>query len=377
MSEKILFLYSSPNGGHKECANSVRKVIQQNHPSIQTYSIDTISYFYPLLGTLIAKTYLEVLRYTPQIWNYLYDNPDIEEMSREIRQLFNLFNAQKLKSFLKEFQPSAIVCTHAIPCGTLAQQKKKGNISLPLIAIITDFAVHSYWIYPEVDLYIVANQESVKILTNRGILPSRIKVCGIPIDPDFSKNIKSTEARKKLGLDPEKFTVLIMGGSHGHGPLLKIVRELISMRSDIQLIVVAGLNKDIEMELTEMAVEGSLLVFGYTRMVSLLMDAADILITKPGGITSSESLVKGLPLIIIDPIPGQEERNTQYLVESGAAIQIKNISELKDTVRKFRKEPEKILKLKENALKIAHPEAAEEVTRMILELVCDKILPNG
>ncbi len=367
MSEKVLFLYSSPNGGHKECANSVRKVFQKNYPSTPTYSIDTISYFYPLLGSLIAKTYLEILRYTPQIWDYLYDNPNIEELTREFRQLFNVFNAQKIKSFMKEFEPSAIACTHAIPCGTLAQQKKKGKLSLPLVAIITDFAVHSYWVYPEVNLYLVANEESKQTLMARGITENKIRVTGIPIDPDFGKKIKSSDARIKLGLDPAKFTVLLMGGSHGHGNILKMVKELLGLKWSLQIIVVAGLNKDLELELNELALGGSLLVFGYTRMVSLLMDAADILITKPGGITSSEALAKGLPLVIIDPIPGQEERNTRYLVGQAAAIQVKDLADLKLTIQAFAKDPKKLESLKQNSLKIAHPEAAEEAAANILE----------
>src|SRR3989338_7244451 len=147
--KKIAFLYSAPSGGHKKCADAVRAVLDQPRPShIKTVGLDAIRYLYPFLGSLIAKTYVEILKRTPQIWDFLYDNPDIAEVTRELRQLFSFLDTPKLKALLMEYRPAAFVCTHAVPSSLIAEQKRRGNCSPPLVGIVTDYDVHSYWAHP-------------------------------------------------------------------------------------------------------------------------------------------------------------------------------------------------------------------------------------
>ena len=209
---KILFLYSAPRGGHKSCADAIRATFKNLYgDSIQTAGQDISSSLSPILGPLVTRTYFEMLRLTPQIWNFIYDNPDIEQATRELRRFFNSLNGSKLTEFIRKHRPSALVCTHALPCGVAAEQKKKGICSLPLIAVITDFAVHRYWTCPEVDLFIVSNKQSEKTLRSRGIPQRKIKIFGIPTSATAKTN--PDDAKRKLGLDPSKPCVMLMGGT--------------------------------------------------------------------------------------------------------------------------------------------------------------------
>ncbi|MBI3012212.1 MAG: glycosyltransferase [Elusimicrobia bacterium] len=372
LRQQIAFLYASPNSGHKICAGAVRKVFDSCYPStLHTVELDTITYLYPILGSLVAKTYLEILRYTPQLWDFLYDNPEVEELTREIRQLFNIFNAQKLKFLIEQYQPTAFVCTHAVPCGVIAEYKRRGETKMPLVGILTDYAVHSYWIYPEVDLYIVANQSSEETLLRKGIRKEKIKICGIPIDPAFGNKLTKEKARKKLGLDPMKKTLLLMGGTHGWGPLQDTLDEILSLRLPIQILIVTGLNKELKSNLQRKQKSRSVQIYGYTRTIPLLMDASDILVTKPGGITTSESLAKGLPMVLVNPIPGQEERNAEHLVKNGAAVKTKNMDHFKDTLKQLLADSDKLETLAEKCQKIATPTAAWDSVHAIARLLSE------
>jgi processive 1,2-diacylglycerol beta-glucosyltransferase len=265
--------------------------------------------------------------------------------------------------------PTAIVCTHALPCGLIAREKKRGNCQAPLVAVVTDHAVHSYWVNPQVNLYLVANDSSADTLASRGVPRSRIRVTGIPIDPQFKEKTAAPAARKKLGLDPLRPTVLVMGGSHGMGPMAEIAAGLLALKNPPQVAVVAGDNRDLHAELSALKPRKGLTVFGATRQIALLMDAADLLVSKPGGISSSEALAKGLPMIFMKPLPGQEERNARILVRHGAAVQKKNLPELKEAVRDLLSRPKALAEISENARRLSRPDAAEDACREILALL--------
>ena len=368
--ERIVFLYSAPTGGHKECAEALRRGFKTFGPApVETFGLDAVTHLYPLLGPVISRAYLEILKYTPQLWNFLYDNPDIEEITREFRQFMGTFNRSKLNKILAQYRPTAFVCTHALPCTLIAQEKKNGKCDLPLVGVVTDYAVHSYWVHPQVDLYIVANAASADTLEARGIPRERIRICGIPVDPQYRHKLRPQEARRRLGLDLHRPVVLVMGGAHGLGPIAKIVPELLALKNSPQIVVVAGVNKELQKDLSPHQKTKSVHLFGFTRLIPLLMDAADLLVTKPGGITTSEALAKGLPMILVKPIPGQEERNARFLVRNGAAVQVKKIEELRDAVRLLVGRRERLELLSQRALRIARPHAVEDACREISALL--------
>lgn len=375
--ERVLFLYASPRSGHKSCADAIRKTLAQAYPDVETTEQDTLSTLYPTLGPLLEKTYLEILKRTPQIWDFLYDNPDIEEITREFRQLFSFFNQPKVQHLLDDSEATAVVCTHAIPCGVIADQKRRGLCKLPLVAVVTDFAIHSYWIRPEVDLYLVANEESRRTLLNRGIAPSKVKVTGIPIAPGFKSKISPREARRALRLDEGRPAILLMGGTRGMGPIAEVAEMILAIRPQPQLLVATGTNRDLEKQLAHLGPNESLRILNFSNDIPLLMSAADVLVTKPGGLTSSEALAKNLPMVIVNPIPGQEERNTHYLIQHKSAVRLRNVKNLKRLVQRLLARPDRLHHLRQNAAAIAKPDAPFAACREILKLLNRKKTEGG
>jgi len=365
---RVLFFYISMSSGHQRAADAVREALAVLAPSWETCGIDSLSYAYPTIGKLIARTYLEVLRHTPALWDYIYDNPDVETATREIREVLNLISSPKMNSLVRRHNARALVCTQAVPCSVFAAEKRRGKLHVPLIAIITDFAIHAYWIYKEVDLYCVASEEARRDLIRSGIHASRIFVTGIPISPAFLRRTSKEQARAQLKLDVHRPTALIMGGSQGLGPLQEMLDAL--HKIGLQCIVTTGVNRELFRSLHKSyGKDRRVKIFGYTRMVSALMDASDLLVTKPGGLTSSEALAKGVPMIITNPIPGQEERNAKYLLKNGVAERADDPAAITALVQNLLSHPLKLRRMAERTREIAKPYAAMEAARQISLLV--------
>jgi len=244
MSKRILFLYISPSSGHQHAAEAIQEALRLIAPDWESQGLDSFTYVYPTIGKWIAKTYLEVLRRTPMLWDFLYDNPDIVSATREVRELLNIVSSPKLNRLVKRYNPQAIVCTQAVPCSVFAAEKRRGKLKVPLIAVITDFAIHSYWIYPEVDLYCAPSEEVRRTLIKQGIPHHKIVVTGIPISPRYMQTTPRPLAKQRLGFDRQKPAVLVMGGSQGLGPLDLLVQKLTSI-SYLQCIVTTGLNREL------------------------------------------------------------------------------------------------------------------------------------
>ena len=362
---RISFLYSQPFSGHARAAEAIKTQIQKLDPAIEAPEIDWMTHLYPTLGPWVAKAYLEMIRKTPALWDYLYDNREVAEATREVRQFFHSLDAVKLKSLLQKTRPDAVVCTHALPCSTLAQEKHRDQGTYPLVGVITDFLPHLYWIHEGVDLYLSPNEESAKELLRKGIPARKIRTTGIPIDAAFQKNIPKESARKELGMHSKTTTFLVLGGSHGIGPMEETVAALRSLRHPHQTIVVTGKNEKLHGRLKK----NSLFLFGHTRRMDLLMSASDFLIGKAGGLTCAEALAKGLPLILLHPLPGQEENNARYLLERNAAVRLDDPSELPSLLRSFLSQPRKLQELQEAARRLAKPDSAELASHFILELL--------
>ncbi len=368
MTTRILFLYISMSSGHQRAAEGVREALSVLAPTWETGGVDAFTFAYPTIGKLIARTYLEILRHTPVLWDLVYDNPDVEAATREIRDLLNLISTPKMRTLLKRHSPQALVCTQAVPCSVFAAEKRRGHLTIPLIAVITDFALHSYWVHREVDLYCVASEEARRYLIHQGISATKIVVTGIPISPSFLGRVPAEQAREELGLDPKIPTVLVMGGSQGLGLLSKIVDKLQSY--PIQCLITTGVNRDLFREIQKRyKKDRRVRVFGYTKVIGTLMDAADLLITKPGGLTSSEALAKGLPMIITNPIPGQEERNARYLLKQGVAEEADEPEEIARLAHTLLNHPAKMKRMTDKTKEIAKPYAAMEVARHVFRLV--------
>lgn len=374
---KILFLYISISSGHQQAAEAIQKAMAEIAPKVKTFGLDSFTYAYPFVGKFIAQTYLQIIKRTPILWDYLYDNPDVVSATQEIREMLNRLNARKFKKLVHEHNPAAIVCTQAIPCGVVAAEKRHRRLRLPLIAVVTDFAAHSYWLYKEVDAYVVATEATRREMIRKGIPENKIHLFGIPINPVFNRKIGKREAKLSLHINPELPVILVMGGSQGLGPIESILSALDWISIPFQVLVITGLNEKLRRSLKRnfSARSHRFYIFGYIQEMDRFMEAADILVTKPGGLTSAEALAKGLPLIIVNPIPGQEERNSNYLVKHGVAERADNLEELTHHLYNFLAHPLKLTRMQHQAYALAKPDAAYNTASLILRKIGWPVVP--
>ncbi|MBI4778422.1 glycosyltransferase [Candidatus Desantisbacteria bacterium] len=366
--KRIIFSYVSTNSGHKIAADAVKDVLQQKSLESSFLEIDALGYFSPVIKGILLTSYLELIKSDPYVWEYLYDNPKLINLTVKLKEILNTLKSERLKKkILNGFQPDVVVCTHAFPCGVFSALKKTSMNGLPLIAITTDFDIHAYWLYENVSHYLVANSEIADKLIHHGIPAKNISVTGIPISNAFSNIEDKQIVRNRLQLE-ELPTILIMGGNYGLGSMEKIVAYLNLLPQLFQIIVVTGKNKSLQKRLERLTkqIERPMKIYGFVHNIHELMQASDILISKPGGLTSAESLCCGLPMIIVNPIPGQEDRNSSYLVKHDAAIRVSHENEVDDMVNNLLRKPEILKRMQENALHLAKPDAAVRAGEIIM-----------
>jgi processive 1,2-diacylglycerol beta-glucosyltransferase len=240
---------------------------------------------------------------------------------------------------------------------------------VPLYCVITDFAAHPFWAFPHVDRYFVASQEAAAELAGHGVDPARIEVTGIPVDPAFGLSVGRAAARQRLGLDAGEPMVLVMGGGSGVGPLAELAERLAALAQRPRVIVVCGTNQRLrrEVESRPAARAGRVRALGFSHEVDVLLEACDVVVSKAGGLTCSEALIKQAPLVVFKPTPGQEERNAEFLERGGAAVHADSIADVEAMVSRWLAEPEARERVRAAAAKLAHPDAAERIARRVLE----------
>jgi processive 1,2-diacylglycerol beta-glucosyltransferase len=363
-------MYITEVSGHHSAANAVEKALKMLEPSTQILSINAFNYTNPISEKIVNRLYMSVIKQTPKIWDYLYDNPSVIRSLESLKKSIHKFNYTKLRKLFDRFKPDIVACSQAFPCGMVADYKKSFGSDMTLIAVLTDYVPHSFWLYDTVNYYISPSEEAGRRLINKGIAPNRIKSLGIPFDPKFIQPISKDESLRKLGLKPQVPTLLIMGGGQGLGPIKAIVESLEKMPGELQEIIVTGTNKKLYSSLRRKLkkLKKKVLLFGYANNIGELMSVSDIIITKPGGITTAEALAKGLPMIIVNPIPGQEENNARYLTEMEAAIQTDEPREMNRLIEELLYDQMRLNNMREAACRIAKPSASMDIAKLILSL---------
>lgn len=364
--KKVLLLFISEHSGHHCASLAIEKALHQLDPGVETLNINSFNYTNPILEKVINQAYMSVVKRTPELWDYLYDNPKVLKQTQALREMIHKFNTGKLNTLLDDFKPSAIVCTQAFPCGMVADYKKTFDLQIPLIAVLTDYAPHSYWIYNNVDYYIVPSKETGAKLIADGIDSSKIMEFGIPIDAKFQNSSDKVELRGRLGLDETKPCVLIMGGTQGLGPIKEIVRRMDRSHLDLQLIIACGTNKRLYKWLKSRKYQKKTLVLSYAPNIDELMQASDIILTKPGGITTAEALAKGLPMLIINPLPGQEAMNTKFLLEEGVAVKAESPEDVVILLDELMENRNKLKVMSDKARYLARPDSSVNIAKLIL-----------
>lgn len=368
MRKRILLMYITVRSGHYHAARAMEQGIRMLHPQAEILTIDAFQYLNPVLARIVDQMYLSVIQKLPELWDYLYDNPKVVQRSDRLRRLLHQYDSPRLHGLFEEFQPEVVACTQAFPCGLVADYKKEQGLSLPLYGVITDFQPHAYWVHSQVDGYIVASEESRQWLTTHRVEDFKIHTVGIPIDPKFSQVPQMDIIRRRLQLSNGVPTILLMGGGQGLGPILEAVRLLDTIPRPLQLLVVTGTNEPLYHKLITQVprMTHPVQVFGHVEFIADLMSVSTLIITKPGGLTTSEALAKGLPLIILNPIPGQEVKNANFLAQAKAACEVHRTQELVSIVQHLLDNPPELERLAANARRLGKPKAALEAARLIL-----------
>ena len=359
--------YAQAGEGHRRASEAVA-ASAQGHPEIRVTLRDCLDGSAAWFRWTYTHGYLLLVRHAPALWGGLYYTADAVGAQGWLRTLRRWGNARQelgLTAWLLEHQPDVVIATHFFPVEVVAALKRRGRLRSKLISAITDWLPHSFWICPGVDRYTVATEVTRQALRQRGVPDAQIAVTGIPIDQRFAAPLDRAVTAQRLGLAADRFTILIASGGFGLGPVEAIVRALAQAPGPYQLLVVAGRNAALQRALEQLRpqIPHPTTVYGFVGNMDDLMAVSDLLISKSGGLTCAEAMARGLPMMIIDPIPGQETRNSTILVNAGAAVQVANVREVVPHLERLRR-PEVHARFAAAARRLARPDAAAAVLRL-------------
>jgi processive 1,2-diacylglycerol beta-glucosyltransferase len=363
-------LYLTKHSGHYSAAIAVETAMRRLDTHVESMLLDSFSHANPVLSKVTLRAYLAALKTAPEIWEWMYDNLEFKERTAKIRELLNRGNSRKLQRVLDEFDPDTIVCTQAFACGVMASWRRATGRKTPvLVGVLTDFVAHRYWADPDVDLYIAPSEETRRNLVSQGVPPERVAAFGIPTNERFQRPVDKEAVIKSLGLKSDLPKILVMGGSLGLGPMKSVIRKLNKLPQPFDIIVVTGKNEELQEQLARKGpkLRHTTKILGFVENVHELMEIAEMIITKPGGITTAEALVKKLPMIIINPIPGQEAKNTEYLLSQNVAVEAEDANDVMLFVDEFLRNPRKLWTMREAAAALGRPRSAENAAQEILK----------
>lgn len=366
----ILILSASYGGGHNQVAKALTCAMQLQMPGIQIITIDFCDLIEPFLNRLTHFSYNQSILHFPVGYALYYQATGKIAPDSFWQRRLNRMGYTELIKLVKQLEPQVIISTFPLPAGVLSLMKECGDLNIPIVTVITDMCVHSQWVHPHTDLYIVGSTEVAGGLVERGIPRDRIAATGIPIMPTFNQSFNRIRLKEEFGFHPEQKIAVFMGGCHGVFRKTKFHKIFDELGDKVQGLIITGFNQDLYEKLQTASFKYSnLKVLKYVENMADLMNITDVLVTKAGGITISEALVKGLPMVIYKPVPGQEEINANYLWRHRAAIIAKSDHRLKTAVQHMVSNERFRQHFQRNCLKIATPGSAEAASRLILDLL--------
>ncbi len=364
---KILILYASAGAGHKKAAEAVYQALGKKQ-GLEVDCLDVLDLAPVFFRFSYPRIYLFAVNRLSWVWGlgyYILDNKLFRPVIFFARRIFNWCNSRKLEKYLLKTCPDVIVSTHFLPPEVVVSMKRRLGFKVRQEVIITDLWPHYFWVFPKVDSYLVGTEATRRELIRRGIQNEKIKITGIPINPLFNIKINKKDIREQLGLDKGLFTVLIAGGGFGVGPIRQIAENIDNLKIDLQVMVVCGHNKVLLKQLKAVNFSHKFKIFGFINNMHELMPASDVIISKSGGLTVSESMAKNLPMIVIKPIPGQETKNSQILESYGAALRAGNVVQAVKAVKELALSAQKLEDMKQNTVNLAHPDSARQIAEII------------
>lgn len=369
---KVLILSISAGGGHGHAAEAIKDYINLEDPKSEVKIVDALKYINPLIDKVVIGSYLKTLKVTPSLYGKLYTHSEGEyTLANTISSKFIEIITYKLLPLIDDFNPDILISTHPFSTEMISIMKSKYNILLPCISIITDYYPHSSWLHHNINAYVVSNSDMIENMVSKGIPRSTIYNLGIPVKPDFNKIHKRSDTLKELNLSQCKITILVMGGSLGMGSITSIYEQLDKINKDVQIIIITGKNKKLYTELLKLK-ESSLKetrIIGFTNEVNKYMQACDLLLTKPGGLTITEALICQIPIGLFSPIPGQEEKNAEFLLKYNLAINLTDISNCGNTVEELLQSEENLANMRKNCERFSKPYSGDDILKLIKSLI--------
>lgn len=366
---KVLIISVKAGYGHHSTANALIECFSEK--GIKCEMLDTFEYINPALADSIDNGYLFSTKYIPKLYGKAYDMLDKRDEKWDKYSPISVLSkivSHKLKDYVEDYAPDIIIGTHSYACMLMTYLRDEKIVKCPLIGIITDFTVHPFWESTKLDYYVTADALLNNQMKKKGIGTEKILPIGIPVRKNFSEKKPKEEAREELKID-NKTTVLLMMGSMGFGNILREIEEIDKLDTDFQIICVCGRNKKMYKEISEHIWRKTVITLGFANNVDTLMDAADCIITKPGGLTSSEFLAKQLPAIIMNPIRGQEDRNTEFLVNNGAAIMVTKNFDLSEALYQVLNNSWRMEALKQSVQHLGKPNSTKDLCDFVIELM--------
>jgi processive 1,2-diacylglycerol beta-glucosyltransferase len=377
MLKKVLLLSASAGAGHIRAAQAIEKAFAEIGESggerREVQHLDILNYTNKVFRHLYSKAYIDLVNKMPEVPGWFYDKLDKPWKNERRRLALDKLNTRPLVKLLREYHPDLIVCTHFLPAEIVSWLKAKERLSSRQVIIVTDFDVHAMWLVHHYERYFVAIDEARAYLEALGIPPEKITVSGIPIDPVFGQTKNKQEMRAKHGLAPDRTTILLSAGGFGVGSVDALIAAMMSLQHRAQIVAICGRNEELKQRLSRQAarlkedVRVIVKPFGYTNEMDELMTAADIVLGKPGGLTTSEALAKGLAFVIVNPIPGQEERNSDHLLEAGVGIRCNNLPTLAYKLDRLLADPARFAGMQASSRKMGHPNAAKEIVERLIQ----------
>ncbi len=369
-NKRVLIVSASAGTGHLRAGAALEKAFRADARVADVVHEDALKYTNKLFREFYSGLYTKMVKNAPTLLGYFYRSTDEPWKNEAARVQFDRLNTRALVKFIRDFDPHVTVCTHFMPAGIISYLIEKEHLRTHLSIVVTDLDCHALWLSRIFNRYFVAIEETKQHLEALGLPGDRITVSGIPIDPVFSEPVDRVAARMRYGLHPDRLTLLLSAGALGVSPAELIVDRLKTMpRQDVQTIVVCGrdeaLRERIRANLGEDASRFCLL--GYSDRMHELMRISDLFIGKPGGLTTSEALACGLPMAIIYPIPGQEERNSDHLLEEGAAIKCNELTTLPYKIDRVLGDPVRLAAMRQRARSLGKPHAAQSIVQTMLD----------
>jgi len=374
MMQNVLILSASAGAGHLRAAQALERAITEMGAAQSVHHIDTLEYTNPLFRRLYSQAYIEMVNRMPEVLGWLYDLQDDPAKDDRLQLAFDKLNTRPFVKLLEQYQPEVTVCTHFLPARIIAWLTEKGTLKTRQAIVVTDFDVHAQWLCSRYEHYFVALDETRAHMMELGFPADKVTVSGIPIDPVFAVPKDQRALRDKYGLRQDGAVILISAGGFGVGKIESLIKPLLRLRHRAHIIAICGRNKELKAQLDALAAglapdaQVVLKVVGYTTEMDEYMAASDLVVGKPGGLTTSEALARNLIFVVVSPIPGQEERNADHLLEEGAAIRCNNLPVLAYKIDRLLDDPSRLAAMRANVQRLAHPRAAHDIVAKLLTL---------